>query len=148
VLDRSVYRPSALRPADVQVAVAKQGCKAKMAPDAAHETINSTTKLVYFCCCKLVVDGRTFNGQQCTGHVLATCAGGKQVLGSRVHLGEAGFSLMRDGRYFSKHIYCSSLLLRLLCWGVSVASRYAGCPVTQGRTLHCLVVYTFLKCPI
>ena len=28
---------------------------------------------------------------------LQTCAGGKQVLGSGVHLGEAGFSLTGDG---------------------------------------------------
>jgi hypothetical protein len=43
VRDRLTYRPSAPRLADVQVAVVKQGCEAKMALEAAHETIDSTT---------------------------------------------------------------------------------------------------------
>jgi hypothetical protein len=46
VLNCLVYRPSALKLLDVQAAVAKQGCKAKMAMDAAHRTVDSTTKLV------------------------------------------------------------------------------------------------------
>jgi hypothetical protein len=36
---------------------------------------------------------------------------------------------------YPESLHTSNLLLRLLCWGVSAASRHAGCPVTQGRTL-------------
>jgi hypothetical protein len=44
--DRLIYRPSAPRLADVLVAVAKQGCEAKIALEAAHESIDSTTNNV------------------------------------------------------------------------------------------------------
>jgi hypothetical protein len=43
VYDRLIYCPSAPRLADVLVAVAKQGCEAKIALEAAHESIDSTT---------------------------------------------------------------------------------------------------------
>jgi hypothetical protein len=43
VRDRMTYRPSAPRLAVVQAAVAKQGCDAKIALEAAHKTIDSTT---------------------------------------------------------------------------------------------------------
>jgi hypothetical protein len=32
--------------------------------------------------------------------------------------------------YYSENVYSSDLLWKLLCWGVSVASRHAGCPAT------------------
>jgi hypothetical protein len=38
--------------------------------------------------------------------------------------------------YYPESLYAFSPLLRLWCWGVSAASRHAGCPVTQGRTLQ------------
>jgi hypothetical protein len=37
---------------------------------------------------------------------------------------------------YSESLCTSSPLLRLLCSAVSAASRHAGCPVTQGRTLR------------
>jgi hypothetical protein len=37
---------------------------------------------------------------------------------------------------YSEIIYSSNLMLSLLCWGVSVVSRYTGCLATQGRTLR------------
>jgi hypothetical protein len=36
---------------------------------------------------------------------------------------------------YPESLYAFSLLLHLLCWGVSAASCHAGCLVMQGRTL-------------
>lgn len=44
--------------------------------------------------------------------------------------------------YYSENICRSSLLLRLLCWEMSVASHYAGSPITQGRTLPILILFS------
>ena len=54
VRDQMTYRPSAPRLADVQAAVAKQGCDAKIALEAAHKTIDSTANDVLFLYYKLL----------------------------------------------------------------------------------------------
>jgi hypothetical protein len=41
---------------------------------------------------------------------LQPCARGKQVLGSGVHLGEAGFSLIGNGHEFTKALKISCVL--------------------------------------
>jgi hypothetical protein len=46
---------------------------------------------------------------------------------------------------YSESLYASSLLLRLLCCGMSVAFRYAGCFATQGWTLRvCSILHITL----
>jgi predicted GNAT family acetyltransferase len=54
VRDQLFHKYSVPRLTGVQAAIAKKGYKAKMALDAVHETIDSTTKVVYFCRSKLV----------------------------------------------------------------------------------------------